>query len=101
MNKSRGSSHPMPTEDAEELAGELSEFGYRETDDVDEADGRRYYKVEKWDAGKQHVVKLIHASNDLTRARLAFRAQVKSRPRGRYTLRQNIRVLDRWPPPLS
>ena len=34
----------------EELARELDEFGYRETDDPDEADRRRYYKVEKWDA---------------------------------------------------
>jgi hypothetical protein len=28
----------MPIEEAEELARELSEFGYRETDDPDEAD---------------------------------------------------------------
>jgi hypothetical protein len=56
----------MRIEEAEELAGELDEFGYRETDDPDEADRRRYYKVEKWDAGEQHVVELIHASNDLT-----------------------------------
>jgi hypothetical protein len=88
----------MPAEHIEELAARLSEFGYRETDD---SDRRRYYKVEKWDDDEQHVVELIHASNNLTRARLAFRAQVKSRPRGRYILRQNIRVLDRWPPPLS
>jgi hypothetical protein len=36
----------MPVEEAEELARELSEFGYRETTDPDEADRRRYYKVE-------------------------------------------------------
>jgi hypothetical protein len=81
MKRPRHSSYPMPLEEAEELAAELSEFGYRETDDPDEADRRRYYKVEKWDAGEQHVVALLHASNDLTRARLAFRAQVKSRGR--------------------
>jgi hypothetical protein len=34
----------MSTEEREEL----SEFGYRETDDPDEADRRNYYKVEKW-----------------------------------------------------
>jgi hypothetical protein len=56
MKKSRGFSYPMPLEDAEELARELSEFGYRETDDPDEADRRRFYKVERWDAGEQHVI---------------------------------------------
>jgi hypothetical protein len=30
MKKSRGFSYPMPLEDAEELAREPSEFGYRE-----------------------------------------------------------------------
>jgi hypothetical protein len=33
----------------------LSEFGYRETDDPDEADRRRFSKVEKWDAAAQRV----------------------------------------------
>jgi hypothetical protein len=88
----------MPAEDAEELARELGEFGYRETDDPDEADGRRYYKVEKWDAAEVHVTELLHASNDLSRARAVFASEKKRRPRGRYTLRQNIRVLERWPP---
>ena len=88
----------MPAEDAEELARELCEFGYRETDDPDEADRRRYYKVEKWDAAEVHVTELLHASNDLSRARAVFASEKKRRPRGRYTLRQNIRVLERWPP---
>ena len=87
----------MPLEEAEELAGELSEFGYREIDDPDEADRRRYYKVEKWDAA-EHVEALLYASNDLSKARAIFAAWKARRPRGRYTLRQNIRVLDRWPP---
>jgi hypothetical protein len=55
MKKSRASSYPMPLEDAEELAAELSEFGYRETNDPNEADRRRFYKVERRDAAKQHV----------------------------------------------
>jgi hypothetical protein len=44
MKSPRHSSYPMPAEDGKELARELSEFGYRETDDPDEAahaaDGR-------------------------------------------------------------
>jgi hypothetical protein len=38
----------MAVENMADLARELSEFGYRETNDPDEADRRRYYKVEKW-----------------------------------------------------
>jgi hypothetical protein len=76
---------------------ELSEFGCRETSDPDEADRRRLYKVEKWDADELHVEALLHASNDLSRAREVFAAEKKRRPRGRYLLRQNIRVLQRWP----
>jgi len=88
----------MSVEDKDELARELSEFGYRETSDPDEADRRNFYKVEKWDAAESHIEALLHASNDLTRARVIFAAEKKRRPRGRYTLRQGIRVLDRWPP---
>jgi hypothetical protein len=68
MKRPQHSSYPMPVEDAEELARELSEFGYRETTDPDEAERRRYYKVEKWDAAELHVEALLHASNDLGRA---------------------------------
>jgi hypothetical protein len=98
MKKPRESSYPMSAEDAEELARELSEFGYRETYDADGADRRRFYKVERWDAVEVHVVDLVHASHDLSRARAVFVAEKKRRPRGRCTLRQNIRVLERWPP---
>jgi hypothetical protein len=45
-----------------ELAAELSEFGYRETNDSDEADRRRFYKVERWDGAEQHVLELLYAS---------------------------------------
>ena len=34
MNRPRHSSYPMPVEEREELARELSEFGYRETSGV-------------------------------------------------------------------
>ena len=98
MKRTRRSSYPMPVEDLDELARELSEFGYRETCDPDEANRRNYYKVEHWDASELHVDALLHASNDLTRARALFATEKKRRPRGRYTLRQGIRVLERWPP---
>src|SRR5262245_32180896 len=55
MKKPRQSSYPMPPEEREDLAGELTKFGYRETGDPDEADRRNFYKVEKWDAGELHI----------------------------------------------
>jgi hypothetical protein len=79
------------------LAAEVSEFGFRETDDPNEAD-RRSYKVERWDSTEQHVFQLLHASNDLGRANDIFASETKRRPRGRYLLRQGIRVLKRRPP---
>jgi hypothetical protein len=98
MKRPRPSNYPMLGEERDELARELSEFGYRETDDPDEADRRRFYKVEMWDAAELQIEALLHASNDLSRAREVFATEKKRRPRGRYTLRQGIRVLERWPP---
>jgi hypothetical protein len=72
-------------------AAELSEFGYRETDDPIEADRRGFYKVERWDKDELHVVEMVHASNDLGRPQSVFASETKRRPRGR------IRVLQRWP----
>jgi hypothetical protein len=96
--KKRASSYPMSVEDREELARKFSEFGFRETDDPDEADRRNYYKIERWDSTGLHVFQLLHASNDLSRAQAVFASETNRRPRGRYTLRQGIRVLQRWPP---
>jgi hypothetical protein len=56
----------MTAEDRDQLASELEEFGYRETDDPDTADQRRYYKVEKWDADELHVEALLYAPEALT-----------------------------------
>jgi hypothetical protein len=98
MKRPRHSSYPMAAEDREELAREFPEFGFRETDDADEADRRNYYKVERWDSTEQPVFQLLHASNDLGRAQAIFASETKRRPRGRYLLRQGIRVLKRWPP---
>jgi hypothetical protein len=97
MKRPHQSSYPMAAEEREELAREFEEFGFRETDDADEADRRNYYNVERRDSSEQHVFELLHASNDLSRAQLIFASETKRRPRGRYTLRQGIRVLQRWP----
>ena len=88
----------MSIEDKDELAQEFAEFGYRETSDPNDADRLNFYKVEKWDAAELHVETLIHASNDLECARAIFVTEKNRRPRGCYTLRQGIRVLERWPP---
>jgi hypothetical protein len=88
----------MSIEDYDELAQEFAEFGYRETSDPTDADRRNFYKVEKWDVAELHVEALIHASNDLECARAIFAREKNRRPRGSYSLRQGIRVLERWPP---
>ena len=85
----------MSIEDKDELAQEFAEFGYRETSDPNDADRRNFYKVEKWDAAELDVEALIHASNDLECARAIFATEKNRRPRGCYTLRQGIRVLER------
>jgi hypothetical protein len=88
----RKATYPLSIEDKDELAQEFAEFGYRETSDPNDADRRNFYKVEKWDAAEIHIEALLHASNDLSRAREVFATEKKRRPRGRYTLRQGIRV---------
>ena len=89
---------PCRSKTKDELAQEFAQFGYRETFDPKDADRRNFYKVEKWDAAELQVEALIHASNDLACARAIFATEKTRRPRGRYALRQGIRVLDRWPP---
>ena len=50
------------------------------------------------DADELHVLVLLHGSNDLSRARAIFATEKARRPHGRHTLRQGIRLLERWPP---
>jgi hypothetical protein len=40
---------------------------------------------------------MLHAGNSLDRARVILQAELRRRPRGRYTIRQRTRVLDQWP----
>jgi hypothetical protein len=68
-----------------------------ETDDPDYADKRNFYKVEQWSKDGLHIARMLYAGNDLDKARATFDAAAKHRPRGRYTIRQRIRVLANWP----
>jgi len=40
---------------------------------------------------------MLFAGNSLDRARAIFKAELRRRPRGRYTIRQRTRVLEEWP----
>ena len=60
-------------------------------------DHRNFYKAEKWTREGQRVERMLSAGNSLYRARAIFQADVRRRPRGRYTIRPRSRVLDQWP----
>jgi hypothetical protein len=64
----------MSVDDREELAAEFAEFGFRETDDPDEADRRAYYKVEKWSRDGQRVIKLAFVDSTLDKAQRILRS---------------------------
>jgi hypothetical protein len=68
-----------------------------ETDNPLYADGRNFYKVEKWTKDDMQIDRLLYAGNNLTKARKIFAKAVNHRPRIRLTIRQRIRVLDQWP----
>lgn len=72
-------------------------FAEQETADLNDAWWRNFYMVEKWSKDGQKPVELIYGGNRLEKARLAFDAIVKRRPGGRYTLRQKMRVMRKWP----
>ncbi len=68
-----------------------------ETIDPLYADERNFYKVELWTADDQHIIDLIYAGNNLERARKIFAELIGKRPQAHLTIRQRIRVLDKWP----
>jgi hypothetical protein len=70
----RDTNYPMAVEEMAKLAAYLSESVYRETNDPDEADRWRFYKVERWNSAEQHVVELLYANNDLSKAKAMFAA---------------------------
>ena len=71
---------------------------HEETTDPLVADMRNFYKVEKWTRDGTKVDSLLYAGNSFGRARSVFEHAIKHRPRIRLTIRQQIRVLDQWPP---
>ena len=79
----RRANYRMAIEERDELAGELGRAIRLLSRDGRSADQRRYYKVGLWDAHELHVEALIHARNDLSKARTVFDADKARRPRGR------------------
>ena len=75
----------------------MSNWSDEETDEPLIADHRNFHKVEKWSRDGQRVERMLFAGNSLDRARAIFQAEVRRRPRGRYTIRQRSRVLEKWP----
>jgi hypothetical protein len=71
---------------------------HEETTDPLVADLHNFYKVEKWTRDGTKVDSLLYAGNSLGRARSVFERAIKHRPRIRLTIRQQIRMLDQWPP---
>ncbi|MGO9629204.1 MAG: hypothetical protein ACLPXW_09430 [Xanthobacteraceae bacterium] len=72
----------------------MSDWSDEDTDQPLLAGHRDFYKVEKWTRDGQRVARMLFAGNSLDRARAIFQAEVRRRPRGRYTIRQRSRVLD-------
>jgi hypothetical protein len=68
-----------------------------ETTDPLYADDRNFYKVEMWTDDELHIGRLLYAGSNLEKARMIFDEAVDHRPAGHYTIRQRIRVLDKWP----
>jgi hypothetical protein len=68
-----------------------------ETDDPLYADDRHFYKVEIWADEEPQVTAMLYGGTSFERARMIFADAVSWRPRGHYTIRQRIRVLDKWP----
>jgi hypothetical protein len=80
-----------------QIVSTRSDTGEEETVNPTYADARNFFKVERWDRDNLRVADLLYAGNRLEKARAIFNEVVRRRPRGRYMIRQGIRVLQRWP----
>ena len=69
-----------------------------ETDNPLYADDRNFYKVEKWTKDGSKVDRMLHAGNNLEKARDVFAQAMKHRPQIRLAIRQRTRVLEQGPP---
>ena len=76
----------------------VSDWSDEETDEPLLADHRNYYKVEQWSRDGTRVERMLFAGHSLDRARAIFEAELRRRPRGRYTICRRAWVLDQWPP---
>ena len=66
----------------------MSDWSDEETDEPLIADHRNFYEVEQWSRDGQRIERMLFAGNSLDRAREIFKAEIRRRPRGRYTIRQ-------------
>jgi hypothetical protein len=73
------------------------DWSEEETNDSLVADGRNFYKVEKWTRDGTKVDSLLYAGNSLDKARHIFTEAIRRRPRITLTIRQRARVLDQYP----
>jgi hypothetical protein len=76
---------------------EVNDWSNETTDEPLVADHRNFYKVEQWTKDGQRVQRMLWAGNSLDKTREIFNAEARRRPRGRYTIRQRTRVLEKWP----
>jgi hypothetical protein len=72
---------------------QVNDSSNEETDEPLLADRRNFYKVEKWTKDGRQVDRMLWAGNSIDKARETFRAAIKRRPRGRYSIRQRSRML--------
>jgi len=61
------------------------------------ADEHNFYKVELWTEDDRHIVDLLYAGNNLEKAHDVFAWFIKRRSGVHLTIRQRMRVLDKWP----
>ena len=75
----------------------MAKWSDEETDEPLIADHRNFYKVELWTRDEQRIERMLFAGSSLDKARAIFADFARKRPRGRLTIRQRTRVLQRWP----
>jgi hypothetical protein len=75
----------------------VGQWSAEETSDPNYADKRNFYKVEKWTKDGMRLERWSTRGNSLDKAPEVYRAAIQHRPRGRLTIRQRNRVLERWP----
>ena len=75
----------------------MNDWSDEQTTDPLIADQRNFYMVEKWTKDGTKVDRMLHAGNNLDKARDICAAAVKHRPKIRLTIRHRTRALQQWP----